>query len=208
MGRRKYTDEQLEQFTCVWAAEIEAVCKRAAPDVVAAGLGWYDVARAEARLLADAHNVSLARAAAVIAVCSPLTRWAQNLEDAWAAFGDERMRHTLPRNQAKAWRLAQDGEPISHVLSGKKVRSFAMNIWGYTQTTTNDTWVGRALGIGEKDLFSTVGVYEAVTDAFRIVAGILGWTPAQTQAVFWLQTKFEHGLTSTEREQYALPDPF
>lgn len=205
----KYNTRQLRALSHRVRETSLDLCGRATPETRLAGEGWYDVANAEATLLAREFYVSVSRAAGVIAVLSPMTRWAMNVQDAWSAFAGDRMVHALPPSQRKARALVQ-GEPISQVLGGRKVIAFWQNIARprYTLATTNDTWIARAFGVYPHDLFDRKGVYDAVTRGFVEAADRLGLRPHQVQATVWLQTQLENNVRIAELEASALPVPF
>ena len=96
MGKRKYTDQELLAWEDKLVGSILEIVERADDQVVKAGRGWYDVGHAEVQILAREYEASVFRAAAVVSVLSPLSQWAGNLSDAWAAFAGEPMVHSLP----------------------------------------------------------------------------------------------------------------
>jgi len=190
MGRRKYNDEELQRIEDhtlhVWLDLMES----ASPEQREAGLGWYSVAHEEAVLIASTVDITVTRAAAIIAVLSPLTRWQGNLDDAWAIVTDETTHHSLPDNVDKAQRLLAD-EPISDVLGGRKVRAFWLNI-SRPMTTLSivcDSWVARAIGLAPMDVFATYGVYDAVSEGVRRAADTDEIRGNQAQAIGWLVTR-------------------
>jgi len=204
MGRRKYNDDELldiEKHTAyVWIELIES----ATPVQREAGMGWYAVAHEEAVLIAKTVDISVTRAAAIIAVLSPLTRWQGNLDDAWAIVTDEPTHHSLPDNVDKAQRLLAN-EPISDVLGGRKVRAFWLNISRPTTTRTVvcDSWVAKAIGLAPMDVFATYGVYDAVSRGIRLAADTDEIRGNQAQAIGWLVTRDEY-----VRGQNSLPNPW
>jgi hypothetical protein len=215
MGRRKYTDEELAEWEDRLVLKILGIVDMADEATVAAGRGWYDVGHAEIQILAHEYDVSVFRAAAIVAALSPLSRWAGNLEDAWRLFEGEKPKHSLPSNTVKARKIA-NGAPIGETLGGGKVRSFALNLArpSLANVATNDSHIGNALGIDLGDLFSVKGVYAMVTRAFVRAAEILTkidgilWLAHQVQATLWLQAKITmEKMTAREREQYELPNP-
>lgn len=187
MGRRKYTDEDLEAFVVQVAQRVEDAANRASPSVRSAGMGWYSVAHEEAKLLANESDLDVERTSAIIAALSPLTRWAGNLEDAWNVINGDNARHALPSNAEKARRIALGGEP-DVILGGNKVRSFWRNI-AYPLgafAVTFDSWMARGSGIDEADVFNVYGVYDACVLGVKMAAENLGILPNQAQAIAWL----------------------
>ena len=187
MGKRKYTDRELEAMSADVAKQALAYWETADVDTLAAGRGWYPVANAEARLLSEGCSVTVKQAAAVIAVLSPLTRWQGNLEDSWNVCRGLKARHSLPRNVLKA-RAILDGDDIDETIGGKKVTAFYHNILEPLtyKGTVNDSWIARAFGIDKRDMFSTFGVYAAVTRGLQIAAASVNVLPSTMQATVWL----------------------
>lgn len=193
MGRRKYSEEDLARMT----ASVEAHCldlyARAFEEQRKAGIGWYPVAHEEARLLAREFDLTVRQASFIIAVLSPLTRWAGNLEDAWRVCSGERVKHALPENEAKAKRILA-GEAIEDVVGGRKVMSFGENISDPLSPmwTTVDSWMGRGFGIDPSDIFGVAGVYDAVKLGIERAAKFLGLVPNALQAIGWLVIIEQH----------------
>jgi hypothetical protein len=204
MGKRKYSDGDLAQIELrVEAALIDAY-ERATPDQRDAGKGWYFVANEEAKLLASSYNVARGaeETSAVIAVLSPMTRWAQNLDDAWALYTGDEPRHALPENVRKARRIIA-GEDIATVLGGRKVNSFRMNIWKPRSIlyATHDTWMARIYELTTNDVFSTFGVYDACTRGAQRAADTLGLLASQVQAIAWITHKAEEDRQQKEMDR-------
>ncbi len=191
MGRRKYSKKDLAEMVVSVRDQATAYYATADDETRAAGIGWYPIAHQEAQLIAETFDISTSRAAAIIAVLSPLTRWQGNLEDAWNLFEYDACQHALPTNVRKARRLVA-GEAIADVLGGKKVTAFWQNITDPLdpgQVTTNDSWIARAFGINEREIFSTWGVYEAVSAGLALAAEQEGILPSVMQATVWLAVR-------------------
>lgn len=186
MGRRKFSDDDLACMERAMTAKLIDAWHEATHEQREAGKGWYYVAHEEAKLLAREIDVPVRRAAAIIAVLSPRTRWLGNVEDAWALVSGDPIRHSLPANVRKARRLLA-GEPISHVLGGRKVRSFWSNIAdpARSRASTQDSWMGKLFGVGDM-LFNVYGVYDAADRATEVAARVLGVQKHQVQAVAWV----------------------
>jgi hypothetical protein len=203
LGKRKYSDDDLAALSahvkarCLEAFELASEVQREA------GEGWYSSAHEEAKLLASFMGVNVARAAAIIAVLSPLTRWTGNLEDSWAVANGDATRHTLPANVVKAKRLT-DGESIHDVLGGRKVRAFWQNIASPTTSVgvTHDSWMARWYNIPASDVFATFGVYDACTVGVREAADEVDLRGSQLQAIVWLYVRDLGTVDET------LPNPF
>lgn len=208
MGRRKYSDDRLDEMARQVEASALQYWEIATEEQRSAGRGWYPTAHAEARLMAEHYRMPVTRAAAIIAVLSPLTRWSGNLEDAWSVCEGGKAKHALPRNEAKALRL-KDGESIANVIGGRKVTSFWLNIANplHFEGTTNDSWIARAFGISESDMFNVYGVYDAVTGGLALAAKRLGELPSTVQATVWLVTR-EAWERNNDQWADGLPVPF
>jgi len=194
VAKRKYTDEQLESLTLHVEDAWQDLVSRANKVQVEAGLGWYSVAHEEAVLLAaEDECMSVDRAAAIIAVLSPMCRWQGNLDDAWSVVTGGTATHALPENVRKAKRLAAL-EPLDDVVGGCKVRAFWQNIADpvHTGEIVVDTWVARAVGVNPIEAFGVVGVYEAVADGIRLVARRMRMRGNQCQAIGWVVIRDEH----------------
>lgn len=208
MARTKYSPKELLALT----ASVRKTCllywEQASIETRLAGSGWYPVAHEEAKLLAAHYKLSVVRAAAIIAVLSPLTRWLGNLEDAWAVCDGGKARHSLPANVAKAQRLLE-GDGILEVLRGQKVTAFWQSLAAPTTTpaVTCDSWMARAFGLSQGDLFERKGVYTAVSNGVREAAYMVGVRPGTLQATVWLMVR-EAYERNNENWMSDLPTPY
>jgi hypothetical protein len=149
---------------------------------------WYGRGRAHARRIARDTDVTVARAAGVIAALSPRTQWAVNLR--WAEgllrAAQAGRRHPplvgFGSSRIKAWRIAQGERPLD-VLSGPKVRAFYRNLMGDLEHVTVDVWAMRAAGFRGS---LRAREYDAVASAYREAARILKLRPAELQAIVWV----------------------
>lgn len=146
------------------------------------GRAWYPEARAEAERMAEATGYTVEQCIAVIAHLSPRTRWDKNVATAWkvVTFGDA---PAIPRSVAGAKAALGSDDPLA-TLTGPKTRSFAANLAGDEEAVTLDSWMRKACGLGERELYRS-GVYEQVADLFRDIAGKIGATPRDLQAAVW-----------------------
>lgn len=126
---------------------VTKIFRQASPEDIAAGRDWYARASRLARELADSlpadhvHHGDVSRAAAVIAVLSPITSWPQNVRNARRAYGVASFARpwsatsdvvediaaelpTLKRNARKAALLLATSEPTDEIVKGPKVRAF------------------------------------------------------------------------------------
>lgn len=204
---RHHTREQTMSDTAytmpTQAAMVRRICqayRAASPAHLAAGLGWYATARDKAERMAPAGtdgSPMVDLAAGVIAALSPRCQWSTNL--AWARVTVNRAHAGLSQpavsttsNRDHAWRIANGEAPLS-VLNGPKVRAFYANIMGDTDAVTVDTWAVRvATGRTGKAAEWTIGTrrrYDAVADAYRRAAVILGTDPRSVQAATWVAAR-------------------
>jgi hypothetical protein len=70
-------------------------------------------------------------------------------------------------------------------FGGPKTKSFYMNIIGDPNAVTIDVWMLKVVGMTDKEL-GRKGVYESLTDSFRVVAIELGVTASTLQAICWI----------------------
>jgi len=160
------------------------------PTEIAAGIGWYPMARRHSRRIARAHRSTEHRAAGVISALSPRCRWAQNLIRADDAFRTGTARGLFAD---KAQAILNGARPLD-TLRGPKTRSFYRNITGNLQAVTIDTWaLGAVLGTRDKRILHNtierVGEYEAAADEYRSVASWFGLRPAEFQAAVWVHVR-------------------
>lgn len=163
---------------------IMRVFARATEDDILAGKGWYSEAQGVARELAEEAGMSVTAAAAVIAHLSPRCPWERNITMAreLVRTGDTK---GLRGNIGKARRAMVADDPWSTFGNGPKTKAFAANIIGDDHAVTVDVWAARIAGITEEQL-GLVGIYEAVSHAYRLAAKRVGITPAQMQAITWV----------------------
>jgi hypothetical protein len=185
-----YSKDDLDLMADNVRRECILVLTRADTEQVGAAKGWYYVAHEHAREMAKEYDVTKAQAAGVIAVLSPLTRWAQNIEAAEFVLSgdpDGAMMHCFTNNVAKAMRILRDDWTA---ISGPKVTAFAANILnpGQSQAVVIDTWMLRAFGLTQQD-YGRKGVYDAVSKGIRLAAKAIGWKPHQVQALVWIVTR-------------------
>jgi hypothetical protein len=147
---------------------------------------WYRESQRVARRLSRKHGTTIACAAGVIAALSPRIRWASNVALADAVLAGHEVTGVFGRNLEKARRIAAGERPLT-VLGGDKVRAFYRAIMGDEDSVVIDVWMCRAVGV-HKVALSSRG-YEAIADAVREAAKLVGVTPAQLQAIVWVQVR-------------------
>lgn len=182
---------------------ITRVFRAATPVDRSEGQGWY----------ASAHEIAVgldpadpARAAAVIAVLSPLLSWPRNIAEARNLYSGQPVR-TLGSNAHKARRILAGVDP-EYIVSGRKVRAFWKTIADPAEPSAVvvdrhaiDIAAGRVLG---DKLRSThlrrAGAYDEVADKYRRAAQRLSAelglrvTPAEVQATTWIYWRREHAV--------------
>ena len=165
---------------------------------LAAGLAWYDRARAAAESMAIGDDVD--RAAAVIAHLSPRQQWAANVAGAArmlqaAADGDDCPpvgitddRRKLDQ-RTKAWRVAT-GEASPFTDHGPKTEAFLANILGDASRVCVDSWAARAAtgdpshrGPGSR------AEYARMERAYVRAARAVGMAPRDLQAAIWIHIR-------------------
>lgn len=169
------------------------------------GLSWYATAREVAATLDPADPV---RAAAVLAVLSPRTSWAQNIRLAQDAYAGRKV-GALGANVRKAEALLAGADP-EDVVTGAKVRTFWRTIVDPSDPravvidrhafdvacdqVTDDATRGRYLG--------RVGKYAELAELYRRAARIISretgqhWTPAAVQATTWIYWRRERAAAN------------
>lgn len=168
-----------------------------------AGHDWY----------ASAHQIAVAldptdpaRAAAVIAVLSPMLSWPRNVVEACNVYSGRPVR-TLGSSAHKARRILAGADP-EYIVSGPKVRAFWKTISDPAEPSAVvidrhaiDIAAGRVLGDRIRGShLRRVGAYDEVADKYRRAArrlsGELGLriTPAEVQATTWIYWRREHAV--------------
>lgn len=168
-------------------------------DTRAMGRTWYAEAQAEARRLAReaAPGIGMVRAAAILAVTSPGTRWGQNVKVAREAIAAHANGATAadaarvaiangsyPANARKVGMLLLGAHPAS-VVSGPKVTQFFRAICGDPAAMTLDRWAIRAAGFSD-DPWPSVRLRRELCRAYERAAELSGESARDFQAITWL----------------------
>lgn len=168
---------------------ILAVFDAATPAQWEQGMTWYSRAHALAVALDPAEP---RRAAAVIAVLSPMKEWTQNADLARRAYANGGLDGgTLGAHVAKVNRLLRDREDPDTVVSGEKVTAFfegiASNGKSDTAVIDRHAW-DAAVGVRHTDDTRKIGRadYAAADRAYRRAAKARGVSVQQMQAVVWV----------------------
>ncbi len=207
-------DRVNEKYGVDYDAMVEHIRNHITNDLLNVGREWYPNAYAFARDLAETHNISTPRAAAVISALSPRMGWDRNKRIAESVIQSwtegrtaEQIKGALGANIRIAVAIL-DGHDPETTLTGIKRRSFYNNIItaGTSDDVTVDTWMQRAaMAVSPDagmDLDESVAYlkarnnsgYVAIAEAVREVANQLGTHPSIIQAAYWLaQTGSVHG---------------
>lgn len=169
------------------------------------GRDWYSDARALATTLDPADPE---RAAAVIAVLSPMLSWPMNVRGAQDIYAGRKFRG-LTGNGDKAERIRDGADPAA-VVSGRKVTSFWRNICDPTDeraVTVDRHAIDIAMGrVTDDDTRNAVlrrkGEYTRVAAAYLRAAELLtertgvAWAGSEVQAVTWVYWRRERAAAN------------
>lgn len=179
-----------------YVANIRAVRSMADDDAVRDGRAWYPGMAAIMAAHADETGLTPRQCAAIYAACSINTPWARNLSLAAGALAD----YAAGREAfATGGTLRMVIEKVYGILTGAdidttlaadpnnhKLRSFTRNLSGDYDAVTVDRWAMRvAYGLTDGGYVPSGAEYDAIADAYRIVAAEFGETPADLQAITW-----------------------
>ncbi len=199
---RGLSPEELDTLTSDTVAQLETLTDRLTHDQWADGMEWYQLAHGLSHRWAQEHKLPFDYVAGIIAALSPRTQWEVNLADAKSILEDGEQASTAAfgPNVVKALWILDGTDPESE-LGGRKVRSFYRNIadpYGSLDVTL-DTWMASILGFKWKFL-ERKGTYDAISEAFRIVAERHCVLPHQLQAALWIGA---NGKNNTEVITYV-----
>lgn len=164
----------------------------ATPEQMRAGLSWYADANA---LALELDPSDPRRAAAVIAVLSPLKQWSENVRLARKAYENGGLKGgTLSAHVDKVNRLF-NGEAVDSVVSGEKVTAFFNGI--ASNGTTDEVCIDRHafdVAVGRRNTENGrgqvqrrgAGGYAACARAYVRAAKARNVSAAQMQAVCWV----------------------
>jgi hypothetical protein len=205
----------------VAAKHIVAQFKNARPDELHDGMNWYEDAHHTAAAFATHNGVSLKTAAGIIAVYSPQTAWASNMQRAGRVLRTHipiggKGAEFMATGEQKEWaQKILDGADWRDVLTGQKIRAFAQLIEQGDDPSDSLVVVDRhALSVAagarasEWDYaFSRLGgkakyakVSKTYIDAAKQLSKETGTkvSPHQVQAVTWLVQQRQN--EASERE--------
>ena len=180
--------DELATLTTNTVAQLETLTDALTHDEWAGGEEWYQLANQLCNEWALDHGLRFDYVAGIIAALSPQIQWEVNLADAQSILKDGERASTAAfgPNVVKALWILDGTDPESE-LGGRKVRSFYQNIaYPYhSLDVTLDSWMAGMLGHNPKFL-ERKGTYDAISDAFRIVAERHCVLPHQLQAALWI----------------------
>lgn len=168
-------------------ARIIATYSRATPSQLEDGLQWYPGEGAWVVEVAYAHGYSIDTVAAVAAHLSPRIDWDLCKTRTQIFLSSGETYGLMKANVARAQSAIDSDTPLATV-KGNKTKAFAANLLGDTEAVTVDVWAIRtALGSTQRgDEISKAGVYDALADAYRAAALVLGVSAPSVQAVCWV----------------------
>lgn len=183
---------------------------RATADQISDGMVWYPRAiesleriRANVNYPPYLADKDMRVIPAICAMLSPRVAWGTNLDATrklvTAASQGLRVCPTVAgvrKNVSKAWETANDG-CISRI-SGPKVTAFFANLCGDFDRVTLDSWAARAAGIPD-EIHNHIdrGRHVDLETAYQNVARMVGFRPAELQAIVWIVAR-GHGEETTQ----------
>lgn len=193
--------DQYGDMFALMVANIRAVFEQAEDEheAYAEGIDWYRVAHTFAHQFALDYGVTFEIAAGVIAVLSPSTSWARNVQLAGDMLETGDCSHAYGNAIEQARRIIA-GEPLDQVVKvGRKVRNFYRCI--LNPETAGHVCVDRhavVLATGQPiatldGWLDLVGTYQLTAAAYRTVARQVGLLPCQVQAITWVQHRKNTG---------------
>lgn len=191
--------------TEVMIANIVSTFESASTDDKINGKDWYADAR---HLAATLDPKDVERAAAVIAVLSPMLSWPLNVKAAQDIYAGRPFRG-LKKNGAKAEAI-RDGADPHKIVSGAKVTSFWKNIADPSAAeavTVDRHAIDIAFGRVTDDatrgkVTGRKGEYVRVASAYLAAAEILSertgvkWEGSEVQAVTWVHWRANHAAVN------------
>jgi hypothetical protein len=166
------------------------MCRDARPEQITAGILWYRL-HGNA-IIAEGAKAGLNReqSLAIFACLSPKCR----IGDNWTKY-----RYVLQdKNTLRVWyatgvmkrkvaAVLSGNYDLAWVLSGDKVHAFYHNLDGDETLVTVDTWAADIVDNGRIKRPSLKGyAYQCYAAPYKLVAAVLGYSNAATQAVLWL----------------------
>ena len=177
-----------------------SISASASSETVASGLGWYRLARREARSIGRDYDLTLSASAGIISALSPRTAWLDNLKRA-RRLAESGESVGIGLHSSRALEIRGGARPLS-ILRGRKTRAFYRNIRGDLESEiTLDVWMTRALlgdlTLGDRELKSLerVGAYDFLSSIVRSASieysrrARVVIRPAEYQALVWIRAR-------------------
>ena len=162
---------------------------------------WYDNATESINTICDSHGFNVERFAFALSALSPRAAVSRNvslLSKLIRGLPCDGLRDTWD----KASRIWNHGDHIQDMKSnaaaftgksGFKTSNFAVNLLGDQDAVTIDSWMCKAFGDNTLKTMSSRPAYWAASDTIRLVADMVGMTPAGCQSAIWHSYAFENG---------------
>lgn len=202
------------RMTNDFMTNILAVYNMATPEEKLSGGAWYTYANNQLREISSIYNFSFDAMVDATAALSPGIRWQSNmrgveiLADAIAndkplslVSGVAGYRRNI--DKAAAILLADKrNDPFRHILSGPKVTAFADNLRNGDRNGDDKVTIdvhAYSVAVGYRYTVATMPHISerersAIIAAYRMVAGIVGLSASQVQAITWVTWKRIHGI--------------
>lgn len=155
----------------------------------AKGKQWYPVAHDLAEMISGGD---VREGAGVIAALSANKSWSENVKIATRALGSGKATGHVKDAILKATRIMNGADPVDVLPMSSKTGNFYRCILDPTDPEpvcvdrhAHDVAVGKAYGSAERGL-SSKKRYEALADAYRRAAKVLGMVPSELQAIVWV----------------------
>lgn len=182
-------------------ANLQTVERSISPVDIAAGVGWYRVARRCIGSMATVHGVTVSSMAGVVAASSARTSWYDNLRTADMVHRDRStVGQLLPAARRPVVDIMAGVRPLV-AIRGRKSRAFYRNLTGDMSAVTADIWMLRAAigrptaGDREYKFMERVGAYDMVSAAVIMAADMSRWpvSAGEYQSAIWHPYRSRHG---------------
>jgi hypothetical protein len=172
------------------------------------GRGSYRRYNKIMRMMGGNHGYSHRIAAAVFCALSPNNDYNGNLRDARNLLKNHRAGRSIEdfkvstygNNKRKAWALAGGADPLSLILA-PKTRSFYLNVCDPTDPEPvtvdghiHNCWSGKRMSLVG---LRTLGNYDEVAAAVRLLAFENKMVPCEMQGVLWFTWKRIHSILNS-----------
>ena len=197
-----------------YMTNILAIFNMATPEEKMSGGAWYTYNHNQLREISRTLNFSFDAVVDATAALSPGIRWESNLKGiqilTFAIANDKNLANVsgvagYRRNIDKAAAILladKRNEPFRHILSGPKVTAFSDNLRNGDRLGDDKVTIdvhAYSVAVGYRYTVQTMPHISnreraAIIAAYRMVAGIVGLTATQVQAITWVVWKRIHGV--------------